>query len=85
MYDFADKLINIALARVRDFRGLDKKNIDSNGNLSIGFKEHIVFPEIHSDEIERIHGLQVTVTTSANSPAEGLELLTMLGFPFKKE
>lgn len=85
MYDFVDKLINVSLPRVRDFRGLEEKSVDQSGNLTIGFKEHIAFPEIHSDEVERIHGLEVTITTSARSSEEGLRLLTTLGFPFKKQ
>jgi len=85
MYDFVDKLINVTLARVRDFQGLEPKSIDQNGNLTIGFKEHVVFPEIRSDEVEKIHGLEVSVATNARSQAEGLELLSLLGFPFKKK
>ena len=85
MYDFIEKLINVTLPRVRDFQGLDKKSVDGNGNLSLGFKEHIAFPEIRSDEIERIHGLEVTVTTTAKTHDEGVELLMILGFPFKKD
>lgn len=84
MYDFVTKFINITLARVRDFRGLSQKAVDKQGNLTIGFREHIVFPEIRPDEVEKIHGLEVTVATSAKNKEEGLELLTLLGFPFKK-
>lgn len=85
MYDFLDKFVNVTLPRVRDFRGIERKSVDKHGNLNIGLKEHIAFPEIHSDEVEKIHGLQVTVTTSANNHEEGLELLSQLGFPFIKE
>jgi large subunit ribosomal protein L5 len=85
MYDFVDKLINVALARVRDFQGLEPKNVDQNGNLTVGFKEHIVFPEIHSDEVEKIHGLEISISTTASSRAAGLALFTYLGFPFKKQ
>ena len=85
MYDFVEKLINVTLPRVRDFRGIDKKSVDASGNLSIGFKEHIAFPEIRSDEVERIHGLEITVTTTAITHDEGVELFTILGFPFKKD
>ena len=85
MYDFIDKLINISLPRVRDFRGLSSKAIDKQGNLTIGMKEHIVFPEIRPDEVEKIHGLEITVVTDAKSKEEGLELLTLMGFPFKKK
>ena len=85
MDDFVDKLINVTLPRVRDFRGLNHKSIDPQGNLNIGFTEHIAFPEIQSDEIEKIHGLQISVVTSAKTREEGLELLTLLGFPFQQE
>lgn len=85
MYDFVEKLITIALPRVRDFQGLDRKSVDEYGNLSIGFHEHVVFPEIRFDEVERIHGLEVTITTTARSKEEGLELFIFLGFPFKKQ
>ena len=85
MYDFIDKLIHITLPRVRDFRGLSEKSVDGMGNLNLGFREHIVFPEIKSDEVEKIHGLQVTVVTSAKNRAEGLELFKQLGFPFTKQ
>ncbi len=85
MYDFVEKLINITLPRIRDFRGLDEKNVDQNGNLNLGFKEHIAFPEISSDEVEKIHGLQVTVVTNAASREEGLSLFRLMGFPFKKQ
>lgn len=85
MYDFIDKLISVTFPRVRDFQGLDAKSIDKSGNLNIGFKEHIAFPEIQSDEVEKIHGLEITVVTTANNKEEGLELLSLLGFPFKKD
>ncbi len=84
MYDFVDKLVNITFPRIRDFRGLDPKHIDKFGNLNLGFKENISFPEIKSDEVERLHGLQITLTTSAKSREEGLELFKLLGFPFIK-
>ncbi|NUM25023.1 MAG: 50S ribosomal protein L5 [Candidatus Buchananbacteria bacterium] len=85
MYDFLTKLINITLPRVRDFRGLDLKSVDTRGNLNLGFREHISFPEIKSDEIERIHGLQITAVTNAKTHEEGLELFKLLGFPFRNE
>lgn len=84
MWDFLSKLVAITLPRVRDFRGLDPKSIDRQGNLSIGFKEHIVFPEIKSDEVEKIHGLEVVITTTAKTKAEGESLFRSLGFPLKK-
>lgn len=82
MYDFVEKLINVTLARVRDFRGLSPKAVDPNGNLNIGFKEHIAFPEIRPDEIEKIHGLEVSIVTTAKNREEGLKFLKLLGFPF---
>src|SRR3989338_4537863 len=84
MWDFLTKLTNVALPRVRDFRGLDPKAVDRQGNASFGFKEHVVFPEIRSDEVERLHGLEVVVDTTATSYNEGLSLLRHLGFPFRK-
>lgn len=84
MYDFLNKLINIVFPRVRDFRGLSKKAFDRTGNYSIGFNEHTVFPEISPDDVIRLHGVQISITTSAKTDEEGLELLTLLGFPFKK-
>lgn len=85
MYDFLEKLVNITLPRLRDFQGIDPKSIDPQGNLTIGFKEHIAFPEIRSDEVERIHGLEVTITTTAATKEEGKAFLTQLGIPFKKQ
>ena len=84
MYEFLDRLINIALPRVRDFRGLDKKSFDGNGNYSIGVKEQIIFPEIDYDNIDTIRGLDITITTSANSDAEALALLQAFNFPIKQ-
>ncbi|MBU1131599.1 50S ribosomal protein L5 [Patescibacteria group bacterium] len=84
MWDFLEKLVNVSLPRVRDFRGLPVKNVDQNGNLNIGFKEHMVFPEIKSDEVEKIHGLEVAVTTTAKKQDEGFKLLKYLGFPFQE-
>jgi large subunit ribosomal protein L5 len=82
MYSFLDKLIHVALPRVKDFRGLQVKTIDAHGNLSIGFREHIVFPEIRSDEIESIHGLEVAIITTAHTREQGKRLFELLGFPF---
>jgi len=84
MYDFIDRLIAIALPRTRDFRGLDVKGFDRQGNLSIGIKEHNIFPEIHYENIKDIFGLQVTVTTTAKEKVEGIKLLKLMGFPIKK-
>ncbi len=85
MYDFVEKLINITLPRVRDFRGLKLSQVDKSGHLTIGFKEQTVFPEIKLDKIENIHGLEVTIVTEAKNREHSLALLKMLGFPFKKE
>lgn len=85
MYDFVDKLINISLPRIRDFRGISPKTVDQGGNLSIGIKEYIIFPEIKMDDVERIHGLQVVISSTAKNREEGLELFTLMGFPFKKK
>jgi large subunit ribosomal protein L5 len=84
MYDFLDKLINVALPRVRDFRGLSLKSVDKNGNLTIGFKEHLVFGEISMDEVEMIHGLEIIITTNAKNREKGMELLKLIGIPFQK-
>ena len=84
MWFFLDRLLNIALPRVRDFRGLDKKSFDGNGNYSIGVKEQIIFPEIDYDNIDTIRGLDITITTSASSDAEALALLQAFNFPIKQ-
>lgn len=85
MYDFLEKMIRATLPRVRDFRGLPLKSVDSLGNMTLGFHEHIAFPEIKSDEIERIHGLEVTVVTNAKSKDKALSLFKYLGFPFQEK
>ena len=84
MYDFLERLINIALPRIRDFRGLNKKSFDGNGNYSIGVKEQIIFPEIDYDNIDTIRGLDITITTTAKSDAEALALLQAFNFPIKQ-
>ena len=84
MWTFLDKLLHVSLPRVRDFRGLSPKAFDGNGNYSIGLKEHTAFPEIRSDEIEMIHGLQVTIGTTAKSNKEAEALLKHLGLPLTK-
>ena len=83
MYDFFYKLVNIALPRVRDFRGISEKAFDGRGNYSLGIKEHIIFPEIEYDKIDRIKGLNISVVTSAQNDEEGKELLRLLGMPFR--
>jgi large subunit ribosomal protein L5 len=85
MWDFLGKLIWVSLPRVRDFRGLPPGAFDGRGNYSIGFKEHIAFPEIKSDEIEVIHGLQVTIATSAKNDEEARSLLKHMGLPLRTE
>jgi large subunit ribosomal protein L5 len=84
MYDFVDRLINIALPRIRDFRGLNPKSFDGRGNFSLGIKEHIVFPEIDFDKAVDIWGLDITVCTSARSDDEARALLTAFNFPFRQ-
>ncbi len=84
MWDFLDKLVNVAFPRIRDFRGIDTSIIDQSGNLNVGFKEHIAFPEVEADAIDSIHGLQITITTTAQNREAGLKFFKALGFPFKK-
>lgn len=83
MYDFIDRLIHIALPRSKDFRGIDSKNFDKNGNLNLGIKEHSIFPEIHYESLKDIFGLEITVVTTAKDRERGIELLRLLGFPIK--
>ncbi len=84
MYDFLEKLINVALPRVRDFRGISAKAFDGAGNYSLGIKEHIIFPEIDYDKIDKIKGMNISIVTTANNDEEGRELLTLMGMPFRK-
>ncbi len=83
MYDFYYKLVNIALARVRDFRGVSGKAFDGRGNYALGIKEHIIFPEIDYDKIDKIKGLNISIVTTARTDAEGKQLLSLLGMPFR--
>ncbi len=83
MYEFFDKLVNVALPRVRDFRGLSDKALDGRGNFTLGIKEHIIFPEIDYDKIDKIKGLNITIVTTAKTDEEGKALLKMMGMPFK--
>mgnify|MGYP001314298884 FL=1 len=83
MYDFFEKLIKISLPRVRDFRGLSQKSFDGRGNYTLGIKEHIIFPEIDFDRIDKIKGLDITITTTAKNDQEALELFKQFNFPFK--
>lgn len=83
MYDFYYKLVNIALARVRDFRGVSPKAFDGRGNYSLGIKEHIIFPEVDYDKIDKIKGLNISIVTTAQTDDEGRQLLGLMGMPFK--
>jgi large subunit ribosomal protein L5 len=85
MYDFLDKLINISFARIRDFRGISDHCIDRTGNMTVGFKEHLAFPEIRADEVDKIFGLEISIHTTAKNREEGLELFKLMGLPFKKQ
>ncbi len=83
MYEFLDRLINIAIPRIRDFRGLDSSSFDGNGNYSFGIKEQIIFPEINYDKIDKVRGLNITICTTAKNNEDGLELLKNFNMPFK--
>jgi large subunit ribosomal protein L5 len=85
MYEFLDRLVNIAIPRVRDFRGLNRKSFDGRGNFSMGVKEQIMFPEIDYDQIDVIRGMDITITTSAKNDEEALALLQAFNFPFKEK
>jgi large subunit ribosomal protein L5 len=82
MYEFLDRLVSIALPRIRDFRGLSPQSFDGRGNYSIGIREQIIFPEIDYDSVDRVRGLDVTITTTAQTDDEALALLRGLGLPF---
>ena len=84
MYDFAYKLFNVALPRVRDFRGLSDSSFDGRGNYSMGVKEQLIFPEIEYDKVDKIRGMDIVFVTTAKTDEEAKELLTLLGMPFKK-
>lgn len=85
MWTFLDKLGSVAFARIRDFRGIPESSVDKQGNFSYGFREQLAFPEVSPEEAEVSHGLQVNITTSANSHQAGMELFKAIGFPFKKD
>jgi large subunit ribosomal protein L5 len=84
MYDFFAKMVNVALPRVRDFRGISPKAFDGAGNYSLGIKEHIIFPEIDYDKIDKIKGMNISIVTTAKTDEEGRELLALMGMPFRK-
>ncbi|MGH7842148.1 MAG: 50S ribosomal protein L5 [Candidatus Binataceae bacterium] len=83
MYEFFDRLVNIAMPRVRDFRGVSDKSFDGRGNYSLGLREHTIFPELNLDKVEKVKGMTISVTTTALSDFEGLTLLKALGMPFR--
>ena len=85
MYEFLDRLINIAIPRIRDFRGLNSKSFDGKGNYTLGIKEHIIFPEINFDKVDKVKGLDITICTSAKNNNEALELLKSFNMPFKEK
>lgn len=85
MYEFVDRLVTIAMPRIRDFRGLNPKSFDGRGNYAMGLKEQIIFPEISYDQIEKVRGMDIIVTTTANTDEEAKELLRLFGFPYPAE
>ena len=85
MYEFIDRLVNIALPRIKDFRGLTVKGVDKSNNFSFGVKEHIIFPEVNFDKVDKIRGLDITIVIKSNSKEHSLELLKKFNFPFKEE
>ena len=85
MYEFLDRLVNIAIPRIRDFRGLSPKSFDGNGNYSFGIKEHIIFPEVNFDKVDKIRGLDISIIIKSLSNEHSLELLKKFNFPFKTE
>jgi large subunit ribosomal protein L5 len=84
MYDFFDKLVTIALPRVRDFRGINPKGFDGRGNYTLGIKEQLIFPEINYDKVSKIRGMDIVIVTTANTDQEAFELLKLFGMPFRK-
>jgi len=85
MFDFLNNFIHIVCPRIRDFQGYSERSMDGQGNISVGIKEHLVFPEINPDDLVTIHGLQINIKTTAKSNKEGVELLKLYNFPFKKQ
>ena len=85
MYEFLDRLVNIAIPRIRDFRGLNSKSFDGNGNFSMGIKEHVIFPEINFDKVIKTTGMDITICTSAKNNDEAIELLKSFNMPFKNK
>tara|TARA_A100001011_G_scaffold201376_1_gene209688 strand:- start:7205 stop:7756 length:552 start_codon:yes stop_codon:yes gene_type:complete len=85
MYEFLDRLVNIAIPRIRDFRGLNEKSFDGNGNFSMGIKEHVIFPEINFDKVDKIRGMDITICTTAKDNYQAMELLRSFNMPFKEK
>jgi large subunit ribosomal protein L5 len=85
MYEFFDRLVNVAIPRIRDFRGVPTKSFDGRGNYTLGLTEHIVFPEIDYDSVEKVRGMDITMVTTAKSDEEAMELLRLLGMPFRSQ
>jgi len=83
MYEFLDRLVSVALPRIRDFRGVSPKAFDGRGNYTLGIREQIMFPEVNYDKIDKIRGMNITIVTTARSDEEGLELLRLMGIPFR--
>jgi len=84
MFEFLYKLINVTMPRIRDFRGVSPKSFDGRGNYSLGISEHTVFPEINIDDVDNVHGMEITIVTSAETDEEAFELLSLMGMPYKK-
>jgi large subunit ribosomal protein L5 len=84
MFEFLYKLINVSMPRIRDFRGVSPKSFDGRGNYSLGINEHTVFPEINIDDVDDVHGMEITIVTSAETDEEAFELLSLMGMPYKK-
>ncbi|RCW53950.1 50S ribosomal protein L5 [Halanaerobium sp. ST460_2HS_T2] len=84
MFEFLYKLVNITMPRIRDFRGVSPKSFDGRGNYSLGISEHTVFPEINIDDVDNVHGMEITIVTSAETDEEAFELLSLMGMPYKK-
>tara|TARA_B100000963_G_C22606059_1_gene662549 strand:- start:147 stop:698 length:552 start_codon:yes stop_codon:yes gene_type:complete len=85
MYEFLDRLVNIAIPRIRDFRGLNQKSFDGNGNFSMGIKEHVIFPEINFDKVDKTRGMDITICTTAKDNNQAIELLRSFNMPFKEK
>ena len=85
MYYFLDKLFNVSLPRIRDFRGISTNGFDGRGNYTLGLKEQLIFPEISIDKVDKVRGMDITIVTTAKTDAEGLELLRAMGMPFKAQ